>query len=113
MNSRECMVSDTHDIDQNELEDDSECIAYQKKYVQRFDRFPGVTLLAPGITETVTNVESCAQKCIQRGIDCKSFEYCDDKADCLLLKTHIADAQSTSDGLIDRRDQIGLKLFSS
>ena len=95
-NSQECMTSGDHDIPEDQLVDDNECEAYQKKYVDRFEKYPGLTIKARGNAMTATNEESCAQKCIQ-DTSCKSFEFCDSTGDCLLLKTHIADAQSEFD----------------
>ncbi|XP_003737718.1 uncharacterized protein LOC100899732 [Galendromus occidentalis] len=91
MNSMECIISEYHDVPSGRLEEDNECIAYQRKYTDRFERFPGLTAGPAGAPTKATNADSCAQKCIGRE-DCKSFEFCQSTGDCFFLNTHIADA---------------------
>ncbi|OQR80137.1 hypothetical protein BIW11_05258 [Tropilaelaps mercedesae] len=92
-NDNECVISKTHDASSSPTKSDPHCVIYQIKYVERFDKFRGLTMESNGKLVQASSLENCAQKCVADET-CKSFDFCETNSDnkCVLHQAHIIDA---------------------
>jgi len=99
--SQECIVSPDHVVAKANTVEDYECLIYQSKYLNRFERFPGLTTGGtPSKTIKTDSEENCAYECTkytEKDKECKSFDFCAGDQSCLLYMKHITETEGGAD----------------